>query len=60
MATTDRSKVESYGSHFVSGVDTSVDSEENLGDKKNRNFLSNDLPKYLWDIKTKKTQNIPT
>ena len=60
MATTDRSKVESYGSHFVSGLDTSVDSEENLGDKKNRNFLSNDLPKYLWDIKTKKTQNIPT
>ena len=59
-ATTDRSKVESYGSHFVSGVDTSADSEENLGDKKNRNFLSNDLPKYLWDIKTKKTQNIPT
>ena len=25
--------------------------EENMSDKKNRNFLSKDLPQYLWDIK---------
>lgn len=57
---TDRTTVEWYGSSTVSTVDAPASSVENLVDKNNRNFLTKDLPQYLWDIKTKRTQNIPS
>ena len=46
----DRTYVEWYEADILDWTDTE-DKNESMSDRKNRKFLSDDLPQYLWDIR---------
>ena len=50
ISKTDRTHIEWYESEILDWTDIE-DSNENMSDRQNRNFLSNDLPEYLWGIR---------